>query len=147
MGAIGLAFFPHIVEAIVGHLVTMPIYFLIILLSLGQYTAFLIFPLVYIIYTYLVSRSDRFGKITFISIFVVVVLNTLFILQSFDYGLKYWGKLHTVVIIAINLLTSIFSLSLSYTGWKKNLVNMQYAANLILFFMLSWSAFPYLGEV
>lgn len=103
-GGMFLALFPYSIEAIFGHLVTMPIYFLILLFSFGSFMSFLIFPLIYIIFTYFMASSEKFGKVILTIGVAVLSLNLFYILQSLSAGLQHWGKIHTITVIIINIL-------------------------------------------
>ncbi len=144
LGAIAIATFPYIVEAIIGDLIAIPFYFLVLMLVIGPFSSS-VFALLYIVYTSWIAESEEFGKMTFTIVLTIVVLNALFITQSLDDPLRYSSKSRIEMVLIINILCSISGLLFSFLGWRKNYINLQYAANLLLFFMLSWTAFPLMG--
>ncbi|MFP4687220.1 MAG: hypothetical protein ACLFN5_03825 [bacterium] len=82
-----------------------------------------------------------------ILVFIFVVLSALFLIFSWQYGINYQGKLHTVLMYVYN---AVFWLLLLLVG-RRNSLSPTFTTNLIfhwLFFAwLAWVSFPWLGEL
>ena len=107
----------------------------------------LVTPALYLLLTRLLWGHERFPKIVLALILVFGFLNFLWIWVAWEHGLKYQGNLHTTVIAIENFLSFTFVLVLSLLSLRHKSLFLAQAANLVLFVVLSWCAFPYLGEM
>ncbi len=104
-------------------------------------------PVLYMLVLKFLSPSIHFAKIVLGLVATFAFLNTLYFKSSWDYGVKYQGLEHTRIVamenaIGFGLLTVVAVIALVTDSRK-----LAYAANLLLFVLLSWCAFPYLGEL
>lgn len=127
-------------------LVPMPFY-LIFLALFMSYGFILVLPLIYIIEFKLLYNKKNFGKIVLAMILLFSSLNIYYIWASWEYGIAYQGELHTIIVAIENAVCFLCLIILAYLGVAKNVKKLQYFANLLLFLLLSWCAFPYLGEM
>lgn len=76
-----------------------------------------------------------------------IILSTVFNVYSFQYGVKYQGLTHTLVMYAYNVIfmTSMF-ITYQRNVSNPNIINCL-GFNIIFFSWLGWSAFPWLGEL
>jgi membrane protein YdbS with pleckstrin-like domain len=124
----------------------MPIYLVLLAWITGYFYMFVV-PTVYAIWTYLASRHNRFEEFVFAIVLAITFLNALYFLTSWQYGFRYQGEQHMFITGGINFFgfgTALFVAAIGKTSKSKSLA---YTANLILFGLLSWQAFPYLGEL
>ena len=130
--------------------VPMPIYQVILAWIISIFSI-LVMPLIYLLEMKLISQSKHFSIIVTALITILALLNLKYFWGAWDYGLKYQGELHTQIVAIENVVG--FSIALAISIWSlknknknKNTV-ASYVANFILFALLSWCAFPYLGEL
>lgn len=126
--------------------VPMPVY-LVVMAWIISYGFMAILPSVYAIQFGVFYKRPNFGKITFFISILVAALNAYYFFVSWDYGIMWQGEAHTEVVAAENLIGFSFLIVLAALGIKRNSKTLQYSANLLLFLLLSWCAFPYLGEM
>lgn len=126
--------------------VPMPLY-LVILAWVLSYGFLLVMPAIYLIEFNFLRKKQNCGKGVLVAAFVFFVFSIFYFLVSWEYGVKYQGETHTKIVAALNLMGFIGLLVVAYLGVKKNSKILQYSANLYLFLLLSWCAFPYLGEL
>lgn len=124
----------------------MPIYQVILAWIVSFFYLFFI-PIIYLIEIKLIAQSKHFLKIVTGLTLLLSALSIKYFWGSWDYGYKYQGELHTKIVALENLLG--FSIVLGVCIWaiKKENQTGGYAANLLLFSLLAWCAFPYLGEM
>ena len=126
--------------------VPMPLY-LVILAWVISYGFLLVMPSVYLLVFNFLRNKRNFGRGVFIASLVFSVLSILHFFGSWEYGVKYQGEAHTRIVAVENLVGFIGLLVVAYLGVRKSSKVLQYSANLYLFLLLSWCAFPYLGEL
>ena len=124
----------------------MPIYLVIIAWVTGYFYMF-VMPTIYIIWTSLVSSHNRFADFVFATVLLVIFLDILYFLSSWQYGFQYQGKQHTIVTSSINFVGFGIALFLAVKAKMTKSKPLTYSANLVMFCILSWQAFPYLGEM
>lgn len=126
--------------------VPMPIYLVILAWVATPLTLFLT-PALYLLSTKLSGKSKYFSIITISMIVIFAILNLWYFYGSYSYGIKYQGLEHTQIVFIENIVG--FGVALLLAAWshfRKSQAGT-YAANLIFFILLSWCAFPYLGEM
>lgn len=107
----------------------------------------LIMPGVYIILFSFLGDKKFFGKFVLMISIMFSILNMLYFLDAWKYGVKYQGEPYTLTVAVINIIGFLGVMTLAFLGLKRESKIMQYAANLLLFVLLSCFAFPLLGEV
>lgn len=137
---------PLFITITMSPLVPMPFY-LIFLALFMSYGFILVLPLIYIIEFKLLYNKRNFGKIVLVKALIFAILNIYYIWASWEYGIAYQGELHTIIVTIENAICFLCLIILAYLAVLKNLKKLQYFANLFLFLLLSWCAFPYLGEM
>ena len=104
-------------------------------------------PALYLLVLKFLSPSHHFDKIVLGLIIVLGVLNTMYFQGSWDYGVKYQGQEHTKIVAIENIVGFSISLVIALAAFLKKSKPLALSANLLLFVVLSWCAFPYLGEL
>lgn len=128
--------------------VWVPMPFPIVLVSFIASIFFLfVTPSLYVLVLKLFSPLTHFPKIVFSLIVAFGVLNILYFKFSWDYGLKYQGETHTKIVAIENLVGFGTAVLVGSFALGKNSRHLALFANLFLFMLLSWCAFPYLGEL
>ncbi|MBK8161798.1 MAG: hypothetical protein IPK65_01195 [Gammaproteobacteria bacterium] len=131
---------------VMNPLVPMPFY-LVMLAWILSYGFVVVLPLVYLIEFKLLSKRENLGVLVLIIASLFSVLSIIYFWGFWEYGVKYQGKMHTQVVAAENIVDFIALVVLAYLGMSRKSKVLQYSANLLLFLLLSWCAFPYLGEL
>lgn len=126
--------------------VPMPLHMVILAWTLS-YGFILVMPIIYLIEFKLLSNRKNFGKIILITALLFSTLSLFYFWNSWEYGVKYQGELHTNIVAIENIVGFFGLVVLAYLGITKKSKIMQYSANLYLFVLLTWCAFPYLGEM
>ncbi|NVJ51548.1 MAG: hypothetical protein HWE11_14250 [Gammaproteobacteria bacterium] len=115
------------------------------------FIAMIVFPFVtpalYLLVLKLSSSSIHFGKIILALVVFFGVLNIIYFQSAWEYGIKYQGPEHTKIVASENLVGFTVALAISVVALAKKSRPLAYAANFLLFMLLSWCAFPYLGEL
>ncbi|QYK02025.1 hypothetical protein [Shewanella psychrotolerans] len=104
-------------------------------------------PALYLLVLKLSSSSVHFTKIILALVVAIGVLNFMYFQIAWEYGIKYQGPEHTKIVAIENLLGFGVAFVISATALAKGSRALAYTANLTLFVLLSWCAFPYLGEL
>ena len=104
-------------------------------------------PALYMLVLRFLSPSRHFAKIVLALVVGLGALNILYFQGSWEYGLKYQGPEHTEIVALENLVGFGLALVLAVTALAKGSRPLALSANLFLFVLLSWCAFPYLGEL
>ncbi len=93
------------------------------------------------------DNKSKFGIGLIIACSIMAALNVWWFITGWDYGYKYQGPVHTKIVAIENIIGFGFVLLLSVWALIKNNKSGLYIANIGLFILLSWCAFPYLGEL
>ncbi|WP_337658273.1 hypothetical protein, partial [Sphingorhabdus sp. Alg231-15] len=64
-----------------------------------------------------------------------------------DYGIRYQGELHTQIVAIENIVSFAIVTGLAIYAHLRKIRTGTLLANFSLFTLLSWCAFPYLGEL
>ena len=94
-----------------------------------------------------VSNHNRFADFVFAAVLLVAFLDILYFLSSWQSGLQYQGKQHTILTSRLNVVCFGAALFLALKAKLIKSKPLTYSANLVMFCILSWQAFPYLGEM
>jgi len=104
-------------------------------------------PAFYVLVVKLLSPSKHFTKIVLGLVVFIGVFNILYFHSSWEYGIKYQGQVHTNIVAIENLIGFGLVLALAVFALVKKSRQLANTANFLLFVLLSWCAFPYLGEL
>ena len=104
-------------------------------------------PTLYLLVLKLLSPSKHFPKIVLSLVLVFGILNLLYFLSAWEYGIKYQGFGHTKIVAVENLVGFGIALLMAVIALNKRSKLLSLTTNLFLFVVLSWCAFPYLGEL
>jgi len=104
-------------------------------------------PALYFLVLKLSSSSAHFPKIILALVTALGVLNIFYFQSSWEYGVKYQGSEHTKIVAIENAVGFGIAIAISVVAFTKGSRSLVYTANLLLFVLLSWCAFPYLGEL
>lgn len=127
-------------------LVPMPVY-QVVLAWILSYAFVIILPLLYVVEYHFLSRKQYFGETLVTTTLILSNLSLLYFWGSWDYGVQYQGELHIRIVAVENALGFLAVLALSTVGLAKSSQVLLRIANLLLFVLLAWCAFPYLGEL
>lgn len=96
---------------------------------------------------FFINKSLKISKPTIVVSLILITLSIVFNIYGYEYGIKYQGWLHTIVMYAYNI-SFLIALSFVYKSNKTNpKLNNCLGFNVLLFSWLGWSAFPWLGEL
>ncbi len=104
-------------------------------------------PALYLLVLKLSSPSVHFARIILVLVAAIGVLNIMYFQSAWEYGVKYQGPEHTKIVAIENIVGFGIVLAIAIMALAKGSRPLAYAANLLLFVLLSWCAFPYLGEL
>jgi hypothetical protein len=104
-------------------------------------------PALYLLVLKLSSSSVHFSKVVLALVAVLGALNIMYFESAWEYGMKYQGQDHTKIVAIENIVGFSIAAAIAIAALVKGSRPLAYAANLILFILLSWCAFPYLGEL
>jgi len=111
----------------------------------------LLFPFVtsffYVLVLKFLLPTKGFAKIVLALVVVFGLLNTLYFQISWEYGIKYQGLKHTKIVAIENFVGFGTAFTIAIIALVKRSHSLALTANLLLFVLLSWCAFPYLGEL
>lgn len=124
----------------------MPFY-LVILAWFTEHWFMAVTPSLYFIILLFSKDEIIFRKIIFYLTVFISILNFTYFYFAFSYGVTYQGLQHTIAVGIENLIGFSVVLVLAKKALVKSSRHIAYLANFILFFLLSWCAFPYLGEL
>ena len=104
-------------------------------------------PALYLLTLELAGKSKHFSIIVLGLVIAFAALSAWYFYGSWSYGTKYQGVRHTQVVALENLVG--FGMAFCIATWAlvRHSKFATYLANLLLFVLLSWCAFPYLGEL
>lgn len=126
--------------------VPLPFYQVILLWTIPSLVVLFV-PGIYLLEMKFISKSPNFIKLVNLIVITFCILDALYLWGSWDNGYRYQGEFHTQIVVLENIIG--FSIVVAISIWSlinKNKV-AAYVANFILFGLLSWCAFPYLGEM
>ena len=103
-------------------------------------------PAIYLITLWRLWNSKRFPVAVLVVSLALAAMSALYFVSAWDYGVRYQGLEHTRIVAAENAIGLVVVLSLALVGFRLGAVKAQLAAYFLIFAMLSWCAFPYLGE-
>lgn len=104
-------------------------------------------PAFYLLFVKLLSRSKHFSKIVLALVVALGALNFLYFQGAWEYGIEYQGLEHTKIVAIENLVGFGTATAIAIIALVKGSRPLTLVANLFLFMLLSWCAFPYLGEL
>jgi hypothetical protein len=104
-------------------------------------------PALYLLMVKLSSHSIHFAKIVLVLVAVLGAFNIMYFQNAWEYGVEYQGPEHTRIVAIENIIGFSIALVMAVVAVAKKSSHLAHIANLILFMLLSWCAFPYLGEL
>ena len=144
--AIAMASASLLMKPVMSPFVPMPIY--LVLLFLFTSFGFIFFlPVLYVLELLILEKSKNAGRLVFIFSITIFMLDMAYFSSSWKYGLRYQGQYHTTLVFIENLVGFSTVVVLSHLGIRRSSTFYQQSANLLLFVLLAWCAFPYLGEL
>ncbi|KKJ78770.1 hypothetical protein WH95_01500 [Kiloniella litopenaei] len=149
-GGAGLLFFVSLSMRLFGIpniLTPYPMPLFIVAIMGGKYIFPFITPLLYMLVIKIFSNSRHFSKVVIILILVFAFLNFYHFLNTWDLGVKYRSYEYAQFIAIENIVGFFIALTMGIAGHIKKSRRLILGANLTLFILLSWCAFPYLGEI
>lgn len=127
-------------------LVPMPIY-LVLLFWFSSFGFLIFLPALYILSVLVLNMSKNVGRLVVALTSAIFILDMAYFANSWNYGLMYQGQYHTTHVFVENLIGFGVVFCLSFSGLRRSSKTYQQSANLLLFILLAWCAFPYLGEL
>ena len=109
--------------------------------------AFLLTPVLYAASLLALWHRRRFGELLLVLTGLVAALNSWYFFASWDFGVRYQGATHTVIVAIENAVLFTLAGVLACFGIRLGSKTLNLLAHLLLFSALTWCAFPYLGEV
>ena len=102
----------------------------------------------YLIWSFFfINKSLKISKPTIAISLILIILSIVFNVHGYEYGVKYQGLLHTIVMYSYSI-SFIAALILIFKSNKTSqTINNCLGFNIVLFSWLGWSAFPWLGEL
>ncbi len=128
---------------IMNAFVPMPFY-MIFMFWFIFYGILVVLPLLYLIEFIWLSGKRSFGKIILIMSLILSALNLIYLINSWEYGVKYQGEQYMKIVAFENIFGFGSLIALVYIGMKAKSKDVLYSANLYMFCLLAWCAFPYL---
>ncbi len=123
----------------------------LIFLPFSNFVALLFFPFVipslYVLVLKLSYSSKHLSQIVLSLVVAVGLLDLLYFKVGWDYGLRWQGEAHAKIEAIQNLLGFGIAVLVGGFSLAKHSRQLALSANLFLFFLLSWCAFPYFGEL
>lgn len=104
-------------------------------------------PVLYLLVLTFSAPSKHFTKIVLALVVMLGVLNILYFQSIWGDGVKYQGSEHTRIVAIENAVGFSLAFAISVIALVQGSRSLAFTANLLLFVLLSWCAFPYLGEL
>jgi len=111
------------------------------------YWGLLVIPALYTLELVCLRRSQRLPIAILGLVVFVGLLNAVYFWLAWQDGVMYQGEAHTKIVAGENLVGFGIALAVAMIAVKKQSASAAFSANLLLFVLLSWCAFPYLGEL
>jgi hypothetical protein len=107
----------------------------------------LVMPAIYVgTALWLWDSPNRGRKVLWVSV-AFALLSVVYLANAWDVGARFQGATHTRIVVEENAVGLIVVLFLAVIGLRPRAQQSQIAALFLVFAMLSWCAFPYLGEL
>lgn len=133
-------------QGVVSIYAPMPFYLIILAWVILPFAIFLT-PLCYFLVFHFGSKSPKLSLYILVLSVILGALNAWFFYTSWDYGIRYQGEFHTKIVAIWNVVGFAFLFGLAIYAHMKQIRIAMLLANFLLFALLSWCAFPYLGEL
>ncbi len=133
-----------VVTGITSAFVPLPFY-MALMAWVFSYGILAVLPLLYLVEFIWLSGKRSFGKVILIMSSILSALNLIYLINSWEYGVRHQGQQYTKIVVFENIIGFGSLITLIYIGRKVKSKNMLYSANLYMFCLLAWCAFPYLG--
>ena len=123
-----------------------PVHQVILALLLGGGFV-LVLPVIYLVTLAALWNAKWLAHATIGVSLVLAVLSPIWFMSSWEGGYTYQGAAHTRVVAFENAVGIVLVVALSILGWHRRSRQLQVSAYFGTFALLSWCAFPYLGEM
>jgi hypothetical protein len=133
-------------QPMMSPLVPMPIY-LVLLAWLTSFGFIVFLPVFYVLCAVVLDKSQNAERLVLIFAGIVFLLDMAYLAIAWNYGMRYQGQYHTTFVSIENVIGFGIVVFLSVLGLRKPSKILQQSTNLLLFILLAWCAFPYLGEL
>lgn len=107
----------------------------------------LIVPVLYLTSLSVIWNARHLAAIVLGASLLFSLLSAVYLIGSWPYGLRWQGLSHTLIVTSINVIGVSLVLALAWAGFRRKSRQLSVAAYFGAFAMLSWCAFPYLGEL
>ncbi len=124
----------------------MPLYQVLLAWTTG-FGFLAVLPAVYFVTFAFLWDSKRFGEIVLVVASLIAILSVLWFVNAWDYGERYQGPRNTLLVAIENIIGFAVVITAAVVGIRRRSKHVQAGAYLVLFALLSWCAFPYLGEL
>jgi len=104
-------------------------------------------PALYMLVLTFLSPSKYFCKIVLALVIILGALNILYFQIAWEYGVRYQGPEHTRIVAIENAVGFSVVMVIAVISLAKKSRRLAFVANIFLFLLLSWCAFPYFGEL
>lgn len=147
-GAIGIAILASLMLVTPAASPFIPIPALLVLLAWSiSYGFIFVLPIIYLVELRLIGNNNGLGKIVLSKAVILTILSTGYYWLTWADGLRFQGAFHVKAVAVENFISLTVLLALAITGCRNQSKSLQLSANLLFFALLSWSAFPYFGEL
>ena len=107
-----------------------------------------IVPLFFIAWSHkLYSNTCKIPRRSIILFSMMIILSFISLFGSWNYGIEYQGKFHTIAMYGLNLIFWVVMIFLYLLNRKKPSFKISFIFHWISFAWLAWVAFPWLGEL
>jgi hypothetical protein len=123
----------------------MPMHQVVLALLMGGAFVFVL-PFIYLVTLAYLWDRHWFAQVSLAASLVVAGLSVAWFVTTWESGGSYQGVGHTVAVAALNAVVIVAAVALASVGWHRQSRQMQVSAYFTVFAVLSWCAFPFLGE-
>lgn len=123
-----------------------PLYLLLLAWTMS-FVAVLVLPVIYFLSAYYGSRVPGYPILVVALSLLIAGLDAWYFTEAWAYGIKWQGATYTQTMVILNVLCLGAVSFFAAWGALKNSMKAAKVAHLCLFIVLSWCAFPVLGEL
>ena len=114
---------------------------------LGLLLPVLIVPILYLATGATLWNAKNSGVLVLCASSVFLIVSAIYLVGSWPYGVRWQGLSHTIIVTAVNIVGLSVVAALAWLGFRQGSKPVQREAYFVMFAMLSWCAFPWLGEL
>ena len=123
-----------------------PLYLLLLAWTMS-FVAVLVLPVIYFLSAYYGSRIQGYPIWVVALTLLIAGLDAWYFTEAWAFGIKWQGAGYTQTMVILNILSLSAVSFVAAWGVLKNSMKAAKIAHLCLFIVLSWCAFPVLGEL